>query len=529
MGESLSPDRVFVFPEDEPEPHPAYDFFAPEPLPGYAGNPNNNNGWLEADNYLLGELEAMANEPIVVPAIEEMEALVTDMEEDLAALFGEDDDFEDDDFSDDDSEGVEEEETSNTPIGDRGLEYSSRQPRVRTWATGEESDIDRWEQVDAQAAVQQRNTQIQQVQTMVSKTSSRESTLMQCILGLDRDITRYIGSKPNVLVAIIIAVELCELCDLCAMCLRMVADECDAFDFDVDESPTTQTMFMENISFADPVYDESGSSYDSDILSEVHDHDNYQDAICELHEVHEMHDNVQPNCVVDSDADYTSDSNMILYDQEQVKLYERRVKFELTEREQKIKEQLRIVITDRNIKEENLKKELHYVKIEADRTLDFRALDFQITQLTKKVTVLQKQNELFRVENAKIKQHYKELYDSIKIMRAKHIEQTTTLLNENENLKVQINAKIKCVTIDSVKLKVLAHGMYAIDVEPLLPRCRNNREVHLDYLKHLKESVETLYEIVVEATVERPLDRSLASACLYTKHSQELLEYVVGT
>nr|GFC60247.1 hypothetical protein [Tanacetum cinerariifolium] len=64
---------------------------------------------------------------------------------------------------------------------------------------------------------------------------------------------------------------------------------------------------------------------------------------------------------------------------------------------------------------------------------------------------------------------------------------------------------------------------------PIHPRLRNNREVHLDYLKHLKESVETLREIVEEAKVERPLDRSLASACLYTKHSQELLEYVIGT
>ncbi|GJS74702.1 hypothetical protein Tco_0707543 [Tanacetum coccineum] len=36
-------------------------------------------------------------------------------------------------------------------------------------------------------------------------------------------------------------------------------------------------------------------------------------------------------------------------------------------------------------------------------------------------------------------------------------------------------------------------------------------------------------EIVEEAKVERPLDRSLASACLYTKHSQELLEYVIYT
>ncbi|GJU57631.1 retrovirus-related pol polyprotein from transposon TNT 1-94 [Tanacetum coccineum] len=199
------------------------------------------------------------------------------------------------------------------------------------------------------------------------------------------------------------------------------ADDCDAFDSDVDEAPTAQTMFMANLSSADPVYDEAGPSYDSDILSEVHDHDHYQDVVCEHHEEHEMHDDVQPNYVVDSHANYTSDSNMISYDQyvkdnavpvvqsnvssvpndaymmifndmhephaqsvsnttrntvvdnsltaklvtykEQVELYERRAMFELTEREQKIDEQLRIVITDRNIKEEILKKELHSVKI----------------------------------------------------------------------------------------------------------------------------------------------------------------------
>nr|GEX65284.1 retrovirus-related Pol polyprotein from transposon TNT 1-94 [Tanacetum cinerariifolium] len=50
----------------------------------------------------------------------------------------------------------------------------------------------------------------------------------------------------------------------------------------------------------------------------------------------------------------------------------------------------------------------------------------------------------------------------------------------------------------AVKLKVLAPGRYAIDMEPIPPRIRNNREAHLDYLKHLKESVETLCEIVEE-------------------------------
>ncbi|GKC65257.1 integrase, catalytic region, zinc finger, CCHC-type containing protein [Tanacetum coccineum] len=95
--------------------------------------------------------------------------------------------------------------------------------------------------------------------------------------------------------------------------------------------------------------------------------------------------------------------------------------------------------------------------------------------------------------------------------------------NHNELVKHFSNLE------DHVKPNILAPGKYAIDVEPIPPRNRNTREVHLDYLKHLKESVETLREIVEEAKVERPLDSSLALAVLYTKHSQELLEYVIGT
>nr|GEX63274.1 hypothetical protein [Tanacetum cinerariifolium] len=93
------------------------------------------------------------------------------------------------------------------------------------------------------------------------------------------------------------------------------ADDCDAFNSDVDKAPTAQTMFMANLSSADPVYDEACPSYDSYVLSEVHDHDHYQDSVCEHHEVHEIHDDVQLNYVVDSHTGYTSVSDMILYDE----------------------------------------------------------------------------------------------------------------------------------------------------------------------------------------------------------------------
>nr|GEZ05098.1 hypothetical protein [Tanacetum cinerariifolium] len=270
-----------------------------------------------------------------------------------------------------------------------------------------------------------------------------------------------------------------------------LVDDCNAFDSDVDEAPTTQTMFMANLSFADPVYDEASPSYDSDIISEVQDHDNYQDADCEHHEVHEMHDDVQPNYVVDSHTDYVNDSNMILYIQyvkdntvsvvqsnvssmpndayimiinemhepsalsvftnrqhkgvnasltaelatytDQVELYERRANFELTEREQKIKEQLRIVITDRNIKEEKLKKELHSVKIQLYSTINL--------------------NKSMQVQPA--------LYNGHEIIKTNHVSAIVhnleDILEIAEITRKKINDKMKDPECVKKKVKIIPH------------------------------------------------------------------------
>ncbi|GJU26741.1 hypothetical protein Tco_1165362 [Tanacetum coccineum] len=166
---------------------------------------------------------------------------------------------------------------------------------------------------------------------------------------------------------------------------------------------------------------------------------------------------------------------------------------------------------------------------DTDPTFDLKALVSQNKDLTAKLNALHDLNECFRAENAKVKQHYKELYDLIKITRAKITDQNNYLLYEIKHLKDQLKENSKCVTIPDYKPKVLASGRYFIDVEPIPPRLKKNREVHLHYIERLKENVETLREIVEDAKVERPLDTSLASACRYTKHSQELLEYVIGT
>ncbi|GJT24873.1 hypothetical protein Tco_0894810 [Tanacetum coccineum] len=401
------------------------------------------------------------------------------------------------------------------------------------------------------------------------------------------------------------------------------ADQCDAFDFDVDEAPTAQTMFMANLSSVDLVYNDDGPSYDSNFLSEVQDHDNYLDSVGEYHEVHEMQNDVQPNYVVESDDEYTSDGNIISYEQyvkdnvvpvvqsnlssvpndtlmmikndmheqsaqcvsaneqnkvvnesltvelarykEQVKLYEKRAS--LTEGEMGFKQTKECYLTEvipffkmlkehfeeiqtalvkevkkmkdifeqmeaeveqnvvdkpcANIEQKNLltenlnlitdclSNELLYsvmndvntvsrfseihdaytveqarrleleseisklkhkiqkddhtslqgkdnairklkVQIsqmnerrsEADHILDFKALDSQNIEIKEHVTALQDQNERFRAENEKVKQHYKELYDSIKITCAKTIENTSSLSTKNEKLKAQLKGKI---------------------------------------------------------------------------------------
>ncbi|GJW73310.1 retrovirus-related pol polyprotein from transposon TNT 1-94 [Tanacetum coccineum] len=78
----------------------------------------------------------------------------------------------------------------------------------------------------------------------------------------------------------------------------------------------------------------------------------------------------------------------------------------------------------------------------------------------------------------------------------------------------------RCLEIEA-ELSKLRDKIQTDDHNELVNRFSN--------VEHLKESVETIREIVEEAKVERPLDRSLAYACLYTKHSQELLVYVIGT
>nr|GEV88266.1 retrovirus-related Pol polyprotein from transposon TNT 1-94 [Tanacetum cinerariifolium] len=525
-------------------------------------------------------------------------------------------------------------------------------------------------------------------------------------------------------------------------------DDYDAFDSDVDEAQTAQTMFMANLSSADPVYDEAGPSYDSDILFEVHGHDHYHDAICEHHEEHALHDNVQLNHVVDSHADYTSDSNMISYDQyvkdnavpgnkvaisyenplcltrvkqvqsalyngheiikynhvpavvhntedtlEIAEITKRKMndkmkdpeyvnhkvkiaphdyseeKFLATFTPQKqltpeqifwsqdlikmkteaIKEQTtvsrpikaltvylpntpatlvpRVLPMKSQVKihiftliqlflefDKTCKKRItptrltkwergfeqtkecylkevipffktlkeHFEGIQKALTKEikemkdvFEELEAEVSQniVDRKHDEIERKNLLIANDNLIAKCLSKEVFSvatNFELNVARFIEmhvahtivearcleleaelsnlrgkshsdnhnelvnrfsnlEVTALTTKNVNLKAKILNTVNSVSKDHVKPTVLAPGKYAIDVEPIPSRLRHIRDARLDYLKHLKESVKTIRDIVEEAKVVRPLDSSIVSACRYTKHSHELLEYAIGT
>ncbi|GJY58704.1 E-beta-farnesene synthase [Tanacetum coccineum] len=191
------------------------------------------------------------------------------------------------------------------------------------------------------------------------------------------------------------------------------ADECDAFDSDVDDEPTAQSIFMANLSSAGPANPQAGPS-NASILSKVHILENAIDHSVTNQDEHKIHNEVQQANVIDSTSVDMGNSNVIPYEQylsvdnisvvpscassalndvcvssdndafvphdpiatelkiykEQVAIYEQRAKFELTEREQRMDDQMRMLIQNRNKTEENLKKELHSVKLQLNSTME---------------------------------------------------------------------------------------------------------------------------------------------------------------
>ncbi|GJS02220.1 retrovirus-related pol polyprotein from transposon TNT 1-94 [Tanacetum coccineum] len=91
------------------------------------------------------------------------------------------------------------------------------------------------------------------------------------------------------------------------------ADECDAFDSDVDDEPTAQSIFMANLSSSWSSNPQAGLS-NASILSEVHILENAIDHNVSNQDEHEIHNKVQPLNVIDSTSVHMGNSNVIPYE-----------------------------------------------------------------------------------------------------------------------------------------------------------------------------------------------------------------------
>ncbi|GJU20840.1 hypothetical protein Tco_1154182 [Tanacetum coccineum] len=251
------------------------------------------------------------------------------------------------------------------------------------------------------------------------------------------------------------------------------ADECDAFDSDVDEGPTSQTMFMALLTIEDPIYDEAVPSTNRiSIWSQDHD------AFVDLLDV----------CGDNEDMLYICNASLLRNDALMSILDE------MHEQGVQIKEDEEVTLLKKDFKQ----KEDKFL----EEFLDIKKLKDKI------------EDRLYKQDQS--------------VQTVHMLCQPNHFMMKGKESKLNCEAKSLFLS-DYVKPKVLAPGMYAIDVQPIPHPLKNNRSAHLNYISHLKESVETVREIVEEARIVKPLDISLNYACRYTKLSQELLECVIGT
>ncbi|GKD08715.1 hypothetical protein Tco_1188400, partial [Tanacetum coccineum] len=84
-------------------------------------------------------------------------------------------------------------------------------------------------------------------------------------------------------------------------------------------------------------------------------------------------------------------------------------------------------------------------------------------ELEHSVAKLLTRNEHLNKESETLKKHYKDLYDSIKLTRAKTIKQTTSLIAQNANLKDQIQEKV--FTIAALKNELRKSNGNSVDTK----------------------------------------------------------------
>ncbi|GKA08391.1 retrovirus-related pol polyprotein from transposon TNT 1-94 [Tanacetum coccineum] len=174
-------------------------------------------------------------------------------------------------------------------------------------------------------------------------------------------------------------------------------------------------------------------------------------------------------------------------------------------------------------------------------------------ELEHSVAKLLSENENLRKEREHLKLIYQDQFDSIRKTRVQSKEHCDSLIAqinaksvENLDLNAQLQEKVLAITALKNELRKLkgkndvdttiskpnatiASGMFKLDIEPISHRLQNNKDAHEVYIKKTIENRETLRRFVERARIQNLSKPLLESACMFTKHVQELLVYVSQT
>ncbi|GJT66507.1 hypothetical protein Tco_1017987 [Tanacetum coccineum] len=128
---------------------------------------------------------------------------------------------------------------------------------------------------------------------------------------------------------------------------------------------------------------------------------------------------------------------------------------------------------------------------------------------------LQHQKESFLNNKSFNNQNAPEITEFFKIneWQAKLDAKDVSISNLRENIESLKGKNVVEKYVTPNKAKVIALGMFKLDLEPLTSKVLKNRDAHIYYIKHSQENADILQELVEHARALRSLDSDLDSAC----------------
>ncbi|GJW21846.1 retrovirus-related pol polyprotein from transposon TNT 1-94 [Tanacetum coccineum] len=214
-------------------------------------------------------------------------------------------------------------------------------------------------------------------------------------------------------------------------------DGLDAFDSDCDEAPGASAVFMAHI-----------SSYESDVISEVHNSDNYQDNnvlnMCVPVESYFK----QSTSLFDQDMEITSDSNIISYEQ-----YLQETASASVQNNISTDEQITMIMSIFDALSVQVAKctadSLKHKDLDASLTVELKSYKERVKQLEDRQNVdlnnrekmIEKQiNDMILHKNAKFSDFQQEI-DTLKSNLSKHEKENECLLSKIDALKKETKEK----------------------------------------------------------------------------------------